>query len=61
MARKIMVTRTIKMTSALVKILNLDTETVFSETVNIPHTFKNDKEILDKAKEIRESCCISHV
>lgn len=55
MARKVMITRTIKMTVATVKILDLETEKVFSQPVSVPHTYKSDKDLLDKVKEVRET------
>ena len=51
MARKPMVTRTINTTTAKVLCLNVETGESFEKEVTLPRTYKDDKKVLELAKE----------
>lgn len=55
MARKPMVTRTIKTTEVTVLCLNIETAEPFNKTVTVPRTHKDDKKLLDIVKGMVET------
>ena len=52
MARTPMITRTVKATKATVMCVDISTGNTFTQEVTLPRTYKDDNEILKKAKAI---------
>ena len=52
MARKRMVTRTIKSTVATIKAVDVDKEEMLTLQFTLPQTYKDDEAVLKKAKQL---------